>query len=45
MKKAGSVDETLDQFLNAYWLRPETALWRYIDVLAMSDVTLEFHPG
>jgi SAM-dependent methyltransferase len=27
----------LDEFLNAYWLRPETALWRTVDVRAMQD--------
>lgn len=26
-----------DQLLNAYWLRPETALWRTIDVQAMAS--------
>ncbi len=28
----------LYEFLNAYWLRPETALWRTVDVLTMSKV-------
>jgi len=27
---------TLKQLLNAYWLRPETALWREIDINAMA---------
>lgn len=27
--------EILNRFLNAYWLRPETALWRTLDVEAM----------
>lgn len=27
--------EILKNFLNAYWLRPETALWRTLDVEAM----------
>jgi len=26
---------TLDELLNVYWLRPETALWREIDIRAM----------
>jgi len=31
----GSTEEMLDEYLNAYWLRPETALWRTIDIHAM----------
>ncbi len=27
----------LDQLLNVYWLRPETALWRSIDIRAMRE--------
>lgn len=27
----------LRNFLNAYWLRPETALWRTLDVEAMKN--------
>lgn len=27
---------TFDQLLNAFWLRPETAMWREIDIRAMS---------
>jgi len=27
----------LDQLLNAFWLRPETALWRAIDIKAMEE--------
>jgi SAM-dependent methyltransferase len=28
---------TFDELLNVFWLRPETALWRQLDVLAMRD--------
>lgn len=31
------MDSMLHNFLNTYWLRPETALWRTIDVEAMKD--------
>ena len=31
------MDSLLRNFLNVYWLRPETALWRTIDVEAMKD--------
>lgn len=31
------MDSMLHNFLNVYWLRPETALWRTIDVEAMKD--------
>ncbi len=27
----------LMKFLNAFWLRPETALWRTLDVESMRD--------
>lgn len=27
--------DVLKNFLNAYWLRPETALWRTLDVESM----------
>jgi SAM-dependent methyltransferase len=30
------MDSRFDQLLNAYWLRPETALWRYIDIRSMA---------
>ncbi len=30
------MSNTLEQLLNVYWLRPETALWREIDIRAMS---------
>jgi SAM-dependent methyltransferase len=30
-----SNDDALAELLNAYWLRPETALWRAIDIRAM----------
>jgi SAM-dependent methyltransferase len=30
-------NEVLRAFLNAYWLRPETALWRTIDSLVLDD--------
>lgn len=29
------VTTTFDELLNAYWLRPETALWRELDIRAM----------
>lgn len=29
--------EIYNRFLNAYWLRPETAIWRTLDVLAMKQ--------
>jgi SAM-dependent methyltransferase len=29
-------DNTLEQLLNVFWLRPETALWREIDIRTMS---------
>lgn len=29
--------EILKEFLNVYWLRPETAVWRAIDVVVMDD--------
>ena len=29
--------EILRRFLNAYWLRPETALWRTLDVNSMKN--------
>lgn len=29
--------DTLKQLLNVFWLRPETALWREIDIRTMSD--------
>lgn len=35
------VEEILKNFLNVYWLRPESALWRTIDVLAMDSFTFE----
>jgi SAM-dependent methyltransferase len=31
------MNSTLQQLLNAYWLRPETALWRQLDILAMKN--------
>jgi SAM-dependent methyltransferase len=31
----------LDQLLNAFWLRPETALWRAIDIQAMANFQFE----
>ena len=30
----------LDEFLNVFWLRPETALWRTIDVKTMKNAIL-----
>jgi len=35
------VDEYLKQFLNVYWLRPETALWRTIDCVKLSEIKFE----
>lgn len=29
------METMLHNFLNTYWLRPETALWRTLDVEAM----------
>jgi hypothetical protein len=33
--------EVLESFLNVFWLRPETALWRTIDVLAMDSFAFD----
>ena len=33
-----NIKNILENFLNVYWLRPETALWRTIDVLAMDSL-------
>ena len=35
------VEEYLKQFLNVYWLRPETALWRTIDCVKMEELKFE----
>jgi SAM-dependent methyltransferase len=35
------MDSTLDHLLNAYWLRPETALWRHLDIHAMDGFAYE----
>lgn len=35
------IDEYLKQFLNVYWLRPETALWRTIDCVKMEKIKFE----
>lgn len=32
-----NTEQILNSFLNAYWLRPETALWRTVDVEAMKN--------
>ena len=32
---------TFDQLLNAFWLRPETALWRELDIAAMKNFHFE----
>ncbi len=37
MKKQSDSNPYFDQFLSVFWLRPETALWRSIDTLAMRD--------
>ncbi len=37
MKKSN----TLDQLLSAFWLRPETALWRELDIQAMNNFFME----
>jgi len=39
-KKMDFVHEIVQNFLNLYWLRPENAIWRTLDVLQMRD--LEF---
>ena len=31
---------TLSQLLNAFWLRPETALWRYLDISVMQGLEI-----
>lgn len=33
-----STTEFLQEFMNIYWLRPETALWRTLDCQVMSDI-------
>lgn len=35
------INTTLDQLLNTYWLRPETALWRQIDMTAMQGFSFK----
>jgi hypothetical protein len=30
--------EVLKKFLNLYWIRPETAFWRTLDVLQMKSI-------
>lgn len=35
------MERKFDQLLNAYWLRPEVAIWRYIDMKAMSRFMFE----
>ena len=30
--------QILENFLNLYWIRPETALWRTLDVLQMKSI-------
>lgn len=37
LKGKVEMDSMLHNFLNTYWLRPETALWRTIDVESMKD--------
>lgn len=32
---------TLNQLLNVFWLRPETALWREIDIRAMQSFSFK----
>jgi SAM-dependent methyltransferase len=34
------MSDILEEFLNAFWLRPETALWRTVDVLTMSNAKM-----
>jgi len=31
-----NVSTTFDELLNAFWLRPETAMWRELDIQTMS---------
>ncbi|CDN52553.1 Methylase involved in ubiquinone/menaquinone biosynthesis [Neorhizobium galegae bv. officinalis bv. officinalis str. HAMBI 1141] len=35
------VSESFNQLLNVFWLRPETALWRYLDIAAMRGFRFE----
>jgi len=35
------MDEILNSFLNAYWLRPENALWKALSVRAMEEFQFE----
>ena len=32
------LDQILKKFLNIYWIRPETAFWRSLDVLQMKSI-------
>jgi SAM-dependent methyltransferase len=34
------LQQILNEFLNAYWLRPETALWRTVDAITMHDAKI-----
>jgi len=36
-----TISEILREYLNIYWLRPETALWRTVDALMLSGVPFE----
>lgn len=38
-----SLRSIAENFLNVYWIRPETAIWRTLDVKQMSDVKFK-HP-
>ncbi|MFB2605609.1 methyltransferase type 11, partial [Rhizobium phaseoli] len=31
----------LEQLLSVFWLRPETAIWRYLDIEAMKSFEFE----
>ena len=34
------MNNTLKQLLSIYWLRPETALWRQCDIIAMKNLDI-----
>ena len=41
VESSKQIGNILESFLSVYWLRPETALWRTIDVLAMDSFIFE----
>lgn len=36
-------NESFNQLLNIFWLRPETALWRYLDINTLRDFEFVGH--